>query len=128
MKTRLIIYPTMIAMLSLYSCEKNTDKSTENSIEAQNEISGPLHENDTNMVKRDGTLLDGTLDQAEEIQLPDKVIESIGNEIDYTVENIVKKTEFKENGVVYYEITFKTDSAQSKTVVFDENGKITSEN
>ena len=57
MKTNSIIYLLAIVLLSL-SCGEKSENAYEESIEAQNEMSGTTHDSDTNIVKRDGTLLD----------------------------------------------------------------------
>ena len=46
MKSQLVIYPAMLAML-FTSCDENKVDGTEDSIEAQNETSGAAHEEDT---------------------------------------------------------------------------------
>ncbi|SFA85588.1 hypothetical protein [Algoriphagus aquimarinus] len=126
MKTQLVIYPAMIALLCM-SCGEDKKDTYEESIEAQNEMSGPMHEGDTNMVKRDGTLLDGAIDQADTVKLPTQVLEVISNDKALSVDKIRSKRKFTENGITYYEIKFMTPDEKTQSMIFDETGKIKSE-
>lgn len=126
MKINLILSFATVALLSV-SCGEKSDSDYEESIEAQNEMSGPMHESDTNMVQRDGTLLDGTLDQGDVIELPSKVLEVIDNDDALSVDNITNKRMFEENAITYYEVTFMVKGEQSITMVYDEDGKLKSE-
>ena len=126
MRTQLVIYPAMIACLSM-SCGENKDDINSESIEAQNEISGEVHENDTNMVKRDGTLLDGAMDTADSVKLPSKVLEVIAKDDAISEDKIESKRKFSENGITYYEISFLTAQGKTHTMIFDEDGKLKSE-
>lgn len=126
MRTQLVIYPAMIACLSM-SCGENKDDVNTESIEAQNEMSGAVHENDTNMVKRDGTLLDGAMDTADSVKLPSAVLEVIAKDEAISEDKIQSKREFSENGITYYEISFLTAQGQTHTMTFDEDGKLKSE-
>ena len=125
MKTQLVIYPAMFVML-LTACGEKKD-STEESIEAQNEMSGELHEDDTAMVKRDGTLLDGAVDQMDSVNLPSPVINVIEADAALSTAAIVSTRKFVENSKTYFEVTFSTPNKEIKTIIFDENGKIKSE-
>lgn len=125
MKTKLVIYPAMIALLCI-SCGERGDGAYEESIEAQNEISGAMHEKDTNMVKRDGTLLDGTLDQSDSVTLPTPVLDAISNDNSIQQGKIRNKRMFTENGITYYEVDLLTIDEKNKKIIFDENGKIKS--
>ncbi|WP_026969193.1 hypothetical protein [Algoriphagus terrigena] len=126
MKTQLVIYPAMFVML-LTACGEKKDSTTEESIEAQNEISGELHEDDTSMVKRDGTLLDGAVEQMDSVPLPSPVINVIEADPALSTASIVSTRKFVENNQNYFEVTFSAPNKETKTVVFDENGKIKSE-
>jgi len=136
MKTQLVIYPAVVAAL-FFSCgESKQEKATEESIEAQNEMSGELHEGDTSMIKRDGTMLDnaaGLSDESEiqqqnqdNIVLPQPVLTAIGKDKTFNEKNIVAKRKFEEEGVTYYEIQFKISDNDTKTVTYSEDGKIKS--
>lgn len=127
MKTQLVIYPAMLVML-LTACGENKDNVTEESIEAQNEMSGEMHEDDTAMVKRDGTLLDGAMDQVDSVNLPSPVINGIEAEETLSRDSIVGTRRFTENGLNYYEVKFSVKDGETKTVIFDESGKIKPEN
>ena len=127
MKTQLVIYPAMFVML-FAACGENKDNVTEQSIEAQNEMSGEMHEDDTAMVKRDGTLLDGAIERIDSVSLPSPVINTIEAESALSQENIVHTRRFTENGLNYYEIKFSVKDGEPQTVIFDENGKIRPKN
>lgn len=125
MKTNLIISLATLAALTV-SCGEKSDNANEESIEAQNEMSGPMHESDTNMVKHDGTLLSGAMDQSKTVELPSPVLEVIEMGEAISVDKITNKRMFEENGITYYEVTFMTKGEQSVTMTYDENGKIKS--
>lgn len=125
MKTNILISITTVAVLTL-SCGEKSDKAYEESIEAQNDMSGSMHESDTDMVKRDGTLLSGAMDQSETVELPSPVLEVIEMDEALSVDKITNKRMFEENGITYYEVTFMTKGEQSLTMIYDENGKIKS--
>jgi hypothetical protein len=121
MNKEVVIY-SLFAWMLLASCsERNASKE---SIEAQDEMSGELHENDTITVKRDGTLLEGTMDQMDSVPLPSPVINSIEQDSSLTAEAIVNTRKYTENNQTYYEVKFSTENGQVKTVIFDDNGKI----
>ncbi len=122
MKTQLVIYPAMMVML-LSSCDQK-GTSNEDSIEAQNEISAQLHESDTTLVKRDGTLMDGALDQLDSIPLPPDVLDVIKQDATLSTAEIVSTITSKEGNRMYYEVTFSLASDETTTIVFDEKGKI----
>lgn len=126
MKTQLVIYPAMFVML-FAACGEKKDTSTEESIAAQNEISGELHKHDTAMVKRDGTLLDGAVDRMDSVPLPSPVINVIEADPALSTAAIVSTRKFVENSKNYFEVKFSTQNKETKTVIFDENGKIKSE-
>ncbi len=125
MDTKVIIYPFMTALLLTGCSEKN---STSESVEAQNELSGELHENDTVTVKRDGTLLDGTMDLMDSIPLPEEILASIEQDTTVSAEEIVSSRSFTEGNQIYYEVTFATANDQTKKMIFDEKGKVSSDN
>jgi len=127
MKSPLVIYPAMIAML-LTACSETNNMSTEESVEAQNEISGEIHEGDTAMVKRDGTLLDGAIDRADSVNLPSTVVNEIEADGTLSKGDIVSTRKITENNQTFYEVKFSTENSGSKTVIFDENGGIKPEN
>lgn len=79
------------------------------------------------MVKRDGTLLDGTIDQTDTVKLPSQVLEVISNDKALSVDKIRSKRKFTENGITYYEIQFMTPDEKTQAMIFDETGKIKSE-
>jgi len=122
MKTNFIISLATLAALTV-SCGEKPDNVNEESIEAQNEMSGPMHESDTIMVKRDGTLLSGIMDQSETVELPSPVLEVIEMDEAISADKITNKRMFEENGITYYEVTFMTKGEQSLTMIYDENGK-----
>jgi len=126
MKTQLVIYPAMFVML-FTACGEKKDASTEESIEAQNEISGEIHEDDTAMVKRDGTLLDGAVERMDSVSLPPPVINVIEADAALSTAAIVSTRKFVENNKHYFEVTFSAPNKETKIVTFDENGKIKSE-
>lgn len=126
MKTQLVIYPAMFVML-FTACGEKKDRSTEESVAAQNEMSGELHEDDTAMVKRDGTLLDGAVDQMDSVALPSPVIKLIEADAELSTAAIVSTRKFVENNQNYFEVKFSTQNKTTKTVIFDESGKIKSE-
>ncbi|WP_192350204.1 hypothetical protein [Algoriphagus sp. Y33] len=126
MKTNSIIYLLAIVLLSL-SCGEKSENAYEESIEAQNEMSGTTHDSDTNIVKRDGTLLSGAIDESETADLPSAVIEVIDRDDALSVDKITDKRIFEENSITYYEITFTTDDRKSLTMVYDDQGKIKSD-
>ncbi|GAA0878244.1 hypothetical protein GCM10009119_12120 [Algoriphagus jejuensis] len=125
MKTQLIIYPALMASL-FFACGEKSEDTYEDSIEAQNEMSGEMHEGDTNYVKRDGTLLQGSIDQMDSVNLPAPIINAIEAESSLSKDKITGTRRYTENSLNYYEVTFATDAQESKTVVFDENGMIKS--
>jgi Iap family predicted aminopeptidase len=122
MKTPLVIYPAMIAML-LTACGERNDAATEESIDAQNKISGEMHEGDTALVKRDGTLLEGAMDKVDSISLPSTIVNEIEADATLSKGDIVSTRKFAENNQTFYEVKFSVENNGSKTVVFDENGK-----
>lgn len=126
MKIKLLLYPAL-ASLMLFSCGENKNDSYEDSIEAQNEMSGSEHASDTNMVKRDGTLLDGTLDDTE-VVLPQGLLEMIENDNALSADQIISKRRFEENAITYYELEFKISDTKTEIMTFDENGKMKPEN
>lgn len=123
MKKQLIFSLATLAVLT-FSCGEKSDNANEESIEAQNEMSGAMHENDTNMVKRDGTLLSGAMDQSTTIQLPPTILQVIEMDDAISADEITNKRMFEENGITYYEVTFMTKGEQSVTMIYDEDGKI----
>ncbi|REG94653.1 hypothetical protein [Algoriphagus antarcticus] len=125
MKKQLIFSLATLAVLT-FSCGEKSDNANEESIEAQNEMSGAMHENDTNMVKRDGTLLSGAMDQSTTIQLPPTILQVIEMDDAISADEITNKRMFEENGITYYEVTFMTKGEQSVTMIYDEDGKIKS--
>ncbi len=122
MKTHQLFSLTALTIFCI-SCGGKSGDANEESIEAQNEMSGQMHENDTNLVKRDGTLLDGTLDSADTISLPPPVLEVITMDKSLSVDKITNKRMFEEDNVTYYEVTFRDAGEQSTTLIFDQNGK-----
>ncbi|MEP1085635.1 hypothetical protein [Algoriphagus sp.] len=122
MKINLILSLATVALFTV-SCGEKSDNINEESIEAQNEISGAMHESDTIIVRRDGTLLDGALGQTESVELPAEVLEVIENDDALSVDNITNKRKFEENAITYYEVTFMVKGEQSITIVYNENGK-----
>ena len=90
-------------------------------------MSGAIHENDTNMVKRDGTLLDGAIDQHNAVNLPEEVLEVIENDDALSADNIKSTLKFTENSITYYEVDFILPNETTKTIIFDESGKIKSQ-
>lgn len=120
MNKQIVFYSVLAWMLLLGCGEQNTSKE---SIEAQDEISGELHENDTVTVKRDGTLLDGAIDQMDSVPLPSPVINSIEQDSSLATGAIVNTRKYTENNQTYYEVKFSTENGQVKTVIFDDNGK-----
>jgi hypothetical protein len=123
MKTPLVIYPAMIALL-LTACGENSDKAFEKSVEAQNEISGEAHERDTALVKRDGTLLDGAMDKIDSVSLPSTVVNEIEANASLSKNDIVSTRKFVEDDQTFYEVKFSTENNETKTVIFDGNGKV----
>jgi len=123
MKSPLIIYPAMLALL-FTACDEKKVNATEESFEAQDEISGPLHEQDTDMVKQDGTLLPGAVEQFDSIPLPAKVTDKINADATLSKDSISGTKKFIEDGVTYYEVRFNSKSGETKTVVYDEDGKL----
>ena len=121
MNKRIAFYSLFVWMLIAGCGERDAAKE---SIEAQDEMSGELHENDTITVKRDGTLLDGTMDQMDSVPLPSPVINTIEQDSSLTTGAIVNTRKFTENNRTYYEVKFSTENGQVKTVIFDDNGKI----
>lgn len=120
----MLIYPALAATL-LFSCgETNKESYTEKSIEAQNEMSGDIHKGDTNLVKRDGTLLPGNIDEMDSVRLPKPVIDVIMKDEALSLDNILSTREFKENAMTYYEVEFKTDDNSTKKITFTKEGKI----
>ena len=115
----------MLAML-FCACDEKRDSVNEDSIEAQNEISGEMHENDTNMVMRDGTLLPGALDQIDSVRLPGPILAKITEDAALSKDRIAESREFTENGRTYFEVKFQSQDGKMKTVIFDENGSIKS--
>ena len=127
MKSQLVIYPAMLAML-FTACDENKVDATEDSIEAQNEMNGAAHEEDTSMVKRDGTLLPGAVDQIDSLSLPASVTTRINKDAILSKEQISGTRRFTENGTTYYEVKFHSKDGQIKTIVYDENGTINPSN
>ncbi|SFT84427.1 hypothetical protein SAMN04489724_2266 [Algoriphagus locisalis] len=125
MKTHYIIFPAMVAMLSTACGKSNVN---EESIEAQNEMSTQMNEDDTTMVKRDGTLLSGTLDKADSIHLPAPVINAIENDEVLSKSRIVRTSSKIENSITVYEVKFELSDQSNKTVEFFENGNVRQEN
>lgn len=125
MNTKAFFYPVLMLLLLAGCSEKDTSKE---SIEAQNEMSGEMHEKDTNMVKRDGTLLEGALDKIDSIPLPMSVISTIEKDATISTEAIVTTRKFTEGNTTYYEVKFSTENNQTKTVIYDENGKVKADN
>ncbi|PZX54783.1 hypothetical protein [Algoriphagus chordae] len=122
MKTHLFISLATAAFLTV-SCGEKSEKAYEKSIDAQNEMSGALHESDTNVVKRDGTLLSGAMDQTDSITLPPPVLEAIEKNDAVSMDEITNKRIFEEDGKTYYSVTFTTKGEQSLTIIYDEDGK-----
>lgn len=127
MKKYLIFSIAIVSALTV-SCGEKSDNAYEESIEAQNEMSGAGHESDTNLVKRDGTLISGAMDQADSVQLPSPILEVINMDEAISVDQITSKRMFEENGITYYEVTFMTAGEQSLTMIYDEDGKLKSDN
>lgn len=121
MKTHYIIYPAMVAMLST-SC--GNGNVSEVSIEAQNKMSGELHDKDTVMVKRDGTLMSGALDQADSISLPSPVINAIENDPNLSISNIISTQRKTENSMTVFELKFQLADETTENVDFYENGNV----
>lgn len=121
MKTQLVICLASAVML-FSSCEKR-EKSLEESIEAQNEMQGELHQGDTTLVKRDGTLLDGALDTIDSIGLPPTVLETIAQDPNLASTEILSTRAYEEDNKTFYEVKFQLDEKRSTTLVFDEKGK-----
>lgn len=126
MKTQLIIYPAMFVTLFV-ACGEKKGNIEEESVEAQNEMSGELHEDDTTFVTRDGTLLEGTISLLDSIHLPAPVIEAIDADASLSTEKIISTREYIENNRNYYEVKFEVENEETKTLVFDEKGKIKTE-
>jgi hypothetical protein len=127
MKIKLFIFPALLSSL-LFSCGEKKDSQYENSVKAQNEMSGPEHETDTNMVKRDGTILEGTLDASDSVKLPDRILEMIENDNSLSHDKIISKRKFTENSITYYEIEFRISDTKTEMMTFDEDGKMRPEN
>lgn len=127
MKTHYVIYPAMVAMLSTGCGNSNTNVNKE-SIEAQNEMSGELHKDDTMMIKRDGTVLSGTLDQADSVNLPSPVINAIEKDKQLAKAAVASTKKITENSRTVYEVEFILDNEDTKKVKFFENGSIKPEN
>ncbi|MDR7130706.1 hypothetical protein J2X69_003063 [Algoriphagus sp. 4150] len=125
MKTNSIIFLVLIALLS-FSCGEKSDKAYEESVEAQNEMSGPLHDSDTNIVRRDGTLMPEAIDQSGTDDLPSPVLEAIDMDNALSTDKITDKKVFEENGITYYELSFETEDRESLTIVYDDQGKVKS--
>lgn len=123
MRKQLLFSLVALTILTV-SCKERSEKAYEESVEAQNEMSGELHEVDTNMVKRDGTILPGTLDQADTVQLPSPVLEAIARDNSLSIDKITRKRIIEEESITYYEVTFVGAGEQSRTIIYDENGKI----
>ncbi|MEB2782356.1 hypothetical protein U3A58_18345 [Algoriphagus sp. C2-6-M1] len=123
MKTQLIIYPAMIVTLFIACDDKNDNRHMEGN-EDHSEMNGSMQESDTNMVKRDGTLLSGTIDQMDSVHLPAPVIKKIKEDAMLSKEKINEIRKFIEDDLTYYEIKFTTANTETKTVIFDENGKV----
>lgn len=123
MRKHLLFSLAALTILTV-SCRERSEKAYEESVETQNEMSGELHEEDTNMVKRDGTLLPGTLDQADTVQLPSPVLEAIARDNSLSIDKITGKRIIEEESIRYYEVTFVDEGESSRTIIFDENGKI----
>ncbi|HSF55834.1 MAG TPA: hypothetical protein VLA71_18920 [Algoriphagus sp.] len=121
MNTKAFFYPILMLLFLAACSEKDTTKE---SIEAQNEMSGEHHAKDTNMVKRDGTLLEGAMDKIDSIPLPMSVISTIEKDASISTGAIVTTRKFTEGNTTYYEVKFSTENNQTKTVVYDENGKV----
>ncbi|UZD22911.1 hypothetical protein PBT90_05700 [Algoriphagus halophytocola] len=121
MKTQYIIYPAMVAMLSTACGKSNVN---EQGIEAQNEMSTELNGDDTTMVKRDGTLLSGTLDEADSTRLPAPVINAIENDEVLSKSRIISTSSKIENSITVYEVEFELSDQSNKTVEFLENGNV----
>ncbi|PZX53833.1 hypothetical protein LV84_02941 [Algoriphagus ratkowskyi] len=127
MKSNLFLSLATIAVLTV-SCGEKSDSAYEDSVEAQNKMSGEMHKSDTNIVKHDGTLLPEAMDQTQSIELPSKVLEVIDNDNALSVDKITSKRKFEENSITYYEVTFMVKGEQSITMVYDEDGKRKSSN
>lgn len=128
MKTQLIIYPAMLALLFAGCDEKKDDNANESVIEAQNEISGEQHEDDTSMVKHDGTLLPDAVDQMDSVALPASVREKINQDAMSLNREITGSREFTENGQTYYEVSFRSEKEGATKVIYDATGKIKPQN
>jgi hypothetical protein len=126
MKSPLIIYPAMLALLFTACDEKKAD-ATEEGIEAQNDLSGALHENQ-DTAPRDGTLIQGALDQMDSVHLPDVVDNKIKKDAILSQEPITAVKRITEGGVDYYEVRFLSKDGSIKTLVYDEKGTVKSSN
>ncbi|MEB2775512.1 hypothetical protein SYJ56_09340 [Algoriphagus sp. D3-2-R+10] len=122
-----LIFSIAIASSLAFSCGEKSDNTYDGNMEDHNEMRGAGHESDTNMVKRDGTLLSGAMDQADSVQLPSPVLEGIAMDDAISVDQITSKRMFEEKGITYYEVTFMTAGEQSLTMIYDEDGKIKSD-
>ena len=122
MKTQLFLSLATAAILTV-SCGEKSDNTYEDSVEAQNEMSGAEHASDTNMVKRDGTILSGAMDISDSVKLPSPILDVIETEDEISVDKIRSKRKFEENGITYYEISFMTTGNQPLTIIYDEDGK-----
>ena len=122
MKKHILLSLATFAVLTV-SCGEKSNNTNEESIESQDKISGAMHESDTNMVKRDGTLLSGAMDQADSLTLPAPVLEAINMNDGVSVDQMTSKRRFEEDGKTYYSVTFMRNGEESLTLNYDENGK-----
>ncbi|WP_157366873.1 hypothetical protein [Algoriphagus vanfongensis] len=118
MKTQYIIYPAMIAALST-GCGNSEYK--EENMEAQ-ELSAESYEQDTMVVKRDGTLITESFEGLDSLMLPPQVISTIEKDANLSISDIVNTSSKTEDSKTIYEVEFRLQDESTKKVVFDENG------
>lgn len=118
MKTQYIIYLAMIAALST-GCSNSEHK--EESMEAQ-ELSAESYEQDTMVVKRDGTLITESFDRLDSLMLPPQVISTIEKDANLSISDIINTSSKTEDSKTIYEVEFRLQDESTKKVLIDENG------
>jgi len=127
---KLLIVPMVLLSLVLFSCSNSKDDTIDDSngvLRVEEQIES-LDKNvratpDSTIRQKGGTRMPVEISQTDSLTLPNELLKVIEKTEGIDAENIQVKRRFIEDNITYYQLEFKLDNGQTKTITFDESGK-----
>lgn len=126
----LLVLPMILLSLTFFSCSNPNDDAVEESngilrVEEQIETRDKdvLETQDSSIRQKGGTRMPVEITQTDSLTLPNELLKVIEKTEGIDAKNIQVKRRFVEDNITYYQLDFKLNNGQKKTIIFDESGK-----